>query len=218
MTSTPPPTPTGWRKHARSGFDRLPTKWLITGIAAILLAVSALLGGLNDSPVEAVPAIKAGTAHAGSELTITVERALLIDGFPEQYITPESGNRLLVVTATVKNTTNEPRRLSTTEADAIALSNTPGVVDGAPPYAIAVVDDGSQKVVVQPGVPVTLAFMWQVRSDAASAGDVAHVDLVDRVVVGQGKLTFGPLYGDPMTTATLALTLGDVGAGANSDG
>ncbi|WP_213815365.1 hypothetical protein [Glaciihabitans sp. dw_435] len=218
MTSTPPPTPTGWRKHARSGFDRLPTKWLITGIAAILLAISALLGGLNDSPVAAVPVVEVGAAHAGSELTITVERALLIDGFPEQYIIPDSGNRLLVVTATVENTTNEPRRLSTTEADAIALSDTPGVVDGAPPFAIAVVDDGSQEVVVQPGVPVTLAFMWQVPTEAVSAGDVAHIDLLDRVVVGQGKLTFGPLYGDPVTAATLTLTLGDVGAGANTDG
>ena len=112
MTAIPPEQRRSWFRGARTLFDRVPTPWLLTGITGVFLAVSAVFGGLDDAPVPAAPVIEAGDTHAGSELTVTVTEALLIDAFPEQLVVPEEGGRLLVVRAVVENTTTEPRRLA----------------------------------------------------------------------------------------------------------
>ena len=206
------------RQRARLLFDRLPTKWLITSVSAVLLALSAVVGGLDDAPVVPVPVIEAGDSHAGTELTIVVNGALLIDAFPEQSIVPDEGNRLLVVRATVENTTAEPRRLadgSTADTDSIGIAGIPGLEDGEPPERILVIDDGSDRAVVQPGVPVELAYLWEVAGDAVGEGDPVTVNLMDRDFISEGRLTYGGLYGAPLVSATLELALGDVGAGAN---
>lgn len=195
--------------------DRLPTRWIITGGTAGLLGLSALFGGLEAAPVQAAPVLAAGESHAGSELTVTVENALLIDALPEQYLSPTTGNRLLVVRATVENTTTEPRRLSPVEVDSIGVDGVPGVPHTEPPLRILVIDDGSDEVVVQPGVPVELAYVWEIGAAALSAGDTVTVDLLDRVYISEGRLTHGGLYADPVVAATVSVLLDDVGAGAS---
>ena len=201
------------RLRVRALVDRVPTKWLITSVSAVLLAFSAVVGGLDDAPVPAVPVIQAGDSHVGTELTIVVNGALLIDAFPEQSIVPEEGNRLLVVRATVENTTSEPRSLGLAETDSLGIAGVPGVVASQPPERILVIDDGSATVVVQPGVPVELAYLWEIAADAVEAGDPVTVNLLDRDFISEGRLTYGGLYGDPVVSATLQLALGDVGAG-----
>jgi hypothetical protein len=213
VTATAPQEPRSTLQRARELADKLPTKWLITSVSATVLALSALVGGLEDAPVAAVPAIDAGSAHVGSELTVSIGQALLIDAFPEQGIVPDDGNRLLVVRATVENTTNEPRRLGTVDADSVGLAGVPGLAAGEPPRTVAVIEDGSSNTVVQPGVPVELAYIWEVAGDAVAAGDPVTVDLLDRDFISEGRLTYGGLYGDPIVTATVELALDDVGAG-----
>ena len=217
------------RETTRQLFDRLPTTWLVTAVAAVLLGVSAVFGGLDEAPVEAAAVIEAGDTHAGSELTLTVDQALLIDAFPEQLVIPQKGNRLLVVRAVVENTTNEPRRLSTVpltssgaprpqrtvQADVLRIVGVSGQRAATPPTSILVIDDGSDKVVVQPHVPVELAFVWEVPQDEVKKGDTINVQLLDRVLISEGELTYGGLYGDPVVTASLELVLGDVGAGVS---
>jgi len=217
------------REKTRQLFDRVPTTWLVTAVAAVLLAVSAVFGGLDDAEVQAATVIQAGDPHAGSELTLTVDQALLIDAFPEQLVIPDEGNRLLVVRAVVENTTNEPRRLitaplrssgaarlqSTIEADVLRISGVHGQALTSPPTSILVIDDGSDKVVVQPDMPVELAFVWEVPAAAVTKGDTIEVQLLDRVLISEGELTYGGLYGDPVVTARLELVLGDVGAGVS---
>jgi len=203
------------RQRVRVLFDRLPTKWLLSSVSAVLLALSAVVGGLDDAPVAPVPRIEEGDSHVGTELTIMVNGALLIDGFPEQSIMPADGNRFLVVRATVENTTTEPRRLGTVDADSIGIAGIPSVPAAEPPERILVIDDGSDRVVVQPGVPVELAYLWEVAGDAVEAGDPVTVSLLDRDFISEGRLTYGGLYGDPIVSATLELALGDVGAGVN---
>lgn len=215
MTAIPPREHRSWRQGARNLFDRVPTKWLLTSVAIVFLGVSAVFGGLHDAPAHLTPAIEAGEAHAGSELTITVNQALLIDAFREQYLVPETGSRLLVVRADVENTTTEPFRLSTVEADSLRVGGVSGLAEGTPPSSILVIDDGSDRVVVQPGVPVEVAFIWEVAGDAVTKGDSIGVELLDRVRIGEGRLTYGGLYGDPVVKATLDLVLDDVGAGAS---
>ncbi|MET0956346.1 MAG: hypothetical protein ABWY68_10385 [Cryobacterium sp.] len=215
MTASVPEEPRSRRQRAGALADKLPTKWLITGITTVLLALSALFGGLDDVPVPVIPVVEAGTEHAGLELSVTVGQALLIDGFPEQNITPDEGNRLLVVRATVENTTSGPLRLSTAQVHSLSLAGVPSLPSVAPPSDIVVIDDGSDKVVVQPRVPVELAYIWEVEADAVAAGDVVTVDLFDRVFLSEGRLTYGGLYDDPVVSATVELALDDVGAGVN---
>ncbi|MGO4782513.1 hypothetical protein [Cryobacterium sp. W22_MBD10_FK3] len=204
-----------WRAGSRRLFDKLPTPWLISGITAVLLAFSAVFGGLDDAPVQAAPVIEPGATHVGAELTVTVSEALLIDAFPEQLLVPEEGNRLLVVRAVVENTTTGPLRLAAGAADSLRVGRVPGVPGATPPYRILVIDDGSGEVAVQPGVPVELAFIWEVAGDAVAEGDSIQVQLLDRVKISEGELTYGGLYDDPVVTATLDLPLGDVGAGVS---
>jgi len=195
--------------------DRLPTRWLVTGSTAVLLGLSALFGGLETAPVQAAPVLAAGDTHVGSELTVTVDQALLIDAFPEQYLTPKAGNRLLVVRAVVENTTTEPRRLSPVEADSVGVTGVPGLSTAKPPLRILVIDDGSDRVVVQPGVPVELAYVWEIDGADLAAGDTITVTLLNRLYISEGELTYGGLYGDPVVAATLDLVLDDVGAGVS---
>lgn len=215
MTAAPPRERRSWRQGTRHLFDRLPTPWLLSGIAAVLLAVSAIFGGLDDAPVQAAAVIQPGDAHVGSELTVTVDQALLIDAFPEQYLMPEAGNRLLVVRAVVENTTTEPRRLSPVETDSVGVDGVPGLPKAAVPLRILVIDDGSDLVVVQPGVPVELAYVWEIDGAELAAGDTITVTLLDRVYISEGRLTHGGLYDDPVVAATLDLVLDDVGAGVS---
>jgi hypothetical protein len=169
------------------------------------------------APADPVPTVDAGERHAGTELAVTVDGVVLIDAFPEQLIVPEEGNRLLVVRATVENTTDTYRRLSSVDADSVVVDGVPGLTRATPPSTIAVVDDGSSYAVVQPGVPVELAFIWEVADDALEAGDTVGVDLLDRVYIGAGRLTYGGLYDTPAVGARLELEVSDVGAGAGEE-
>jgi hypothetical protein len=218
VTELPPKKRRSSRETTRQLFDRLPTAWLLSAVAAVFLAVSAVFGGLDDAPVQAAPVIDAGDTHVGAELTVTVSQALLIDGFPEQNVKPEPGNRLLVVRADVENTTTGPLRLSTTEANSIRVGGVTDLPLASPPSNILVIDDGSDKVVVQPGIPVELAFLWEIASDAVVEGDSIQIQLMDRVLISEGELTYGGLYGDPVVTASLELELADVGAGVQEEG
>jgi hypothetical protein len=204
-----------WRKGARTLYDRVPTTWLITGCTGLFLGISAVFGGLDDAPVQPAPVIEAGDSHAGAELTVAVNQALLIDAFPEQYLIPKQGDRLLVVRAVVENTTPEPRRLSTKISDTLRVGGVPGLPAVTPPRDILVIDDGSDAVTVQPGVPVELAFVWVIAADAVVKGDDVTVQLMDRVRVSDGRLTYGGVYADPVVGATVDVILGDVGAGVS---
>lgn len=215
VAPTPPPRPAFWRDRIPGLADRLPTRWLLTGLTTVFLGLSALFGGLDDAPVQAAPVIATDERHVGSELTVTVSQALLIDAFPEQHVVPAEGERLLVVRALVENTTTEPIRLNTVDSDRIRVAGVPGLPRAAPPFDILVVDDGSDEVVAQSGVPVEVVFIWKVAGDAVAEGDAIEVQLLDRVLISEGQLTYGGLYDDPVVTGTLELELGDVGAGVS---
>lgn len=216
MTSTPPQPLSSWRERARTLYDRLPTKWLITGISAVLLGLSAVLGGLNDVAATPIPQVEAGEPYAGERLTITAERAALIDGFPEQGVRPADGNRLLVVVATVENTSNDPVRLATqtSKADTLLPVDVEFAQEATAPTAILVFDDGSTVATVQPGVPVEVAFVWEVPAGELSGGDELRVDLLDRTYQGEATVYFGDRFSDDFVAGYLAFTIEDLGAGA----
>jgi hypothetical protein len=204
-----------WRERARALFDRVPTRWLVLSAGGGLIGLSALFGGLEDAPPPVHPVIQAGETHEGSELAIAVDSALLIDAFPEQNLVPAAGSRLFVIRATVENTTAAARRLSAAEADTVRVEGVSALPIDEPPARVLVIDDGSDRAVAQPGVPVEVVFVWEIADGALTKGDIVTISILDRVFMGEGELTYGGLYGPPAVRATVQVPLGDVGAGVS---
>jgi hypothetical protein len=228
MTTPPPDTAHDPRERARRLFDKVPTKGLVTGGVVVVLGVSALLGGLDAAPVEAVPVVGPGEPSTGTQLEVTVEAVVLIDAFPEQFIEPEPGNRLLVVRAVVENVWPSPVRLTSwsyspdSEApagfspDAVVPDGVEGITATTPPDSVLIIDDSSDETQLQPGVPTELAFIWQVPDDALADGDDVRVDIMDREYERQGILVYGDVFSDYHVSAHVDLAVSDVGAGTDT--
>jgi hypothetical protein len=213
---TPPPlAPLDWRQRARTLYDKLPTKWLITGISAVLLGLSALLGGLNDVPPTPTPEFEAGTPYEALQLTVAPMSASLIDGFPDQLVMPAEGNRLLVVVATVTNTTTDPVRISTMgDADSLLPVGVDLAQDFTGPTSIIVFDDGTTVSTVQPNLPVKVAYVWEVAAGSLAEGDEVRLDLLDREYEGEAAVYFGDRFSDFHVAGYITLALDDLGSGA----
>jgi hypothetical protein len=213
----PPSVRITTRERAGTLFAKLPTKWLITSVGAILLLLSSALGGLEDAPTDPVPLLDAGETATGEQFSVTVTRALLIDALPEQGLTPEGDNRLLVVGATVENRRTKPVRLATapSKPDSLLPVGVDGITSSTPAMTVAVVNDGAQSSPLQPGVPVDVVYVWEIAADAVAAGDEIRIDVLDRTAEGRGTITYDERFSAPFAIAHVDLTLGDVGAGAD---
>ncbi|MCU1405841.1 MAG: hypothetical protein JWQ43_2144 [Glaciihabitans sp.] len=201
--------------RARALSNRIPTKWLFTGVAGIALAISAAFGGLADAPVPPLPTLKAGEAFTGVQLSIAIDRVVLIDAFPEQFIEPAEGYRLLVVVATVENVWDRP--VSTLSgvgaADNIRPRGIKGIDADTPPARVDVLSDATSSPTLQSGVPIELAYMWEVPEDVLADGDELQLDIYDKVYAVGSFVTYGERFGDPFVAAVATLGIEDVGAG-----
>ncbi|HEV7948717.1 MAG TPA: hypothetical protein VGP24_03015 [Glaciihabitans sp.] len=219
--TAPEPTPAARRLMARASVlsDQIPTKWLISSVAGLALGVSALFGGLEDVEPTSLPELDAGETFTGAQLAIAVERLVLIDAFPEQGIQPEEGNRLLVVVATVENVWDKP--VSTYNnigaADNIRLHGIDGFDEDTPPTRVDVLSDSASYPQLQSGVPIELAYMWEVPQNLLSEGDDLQLDIYDKVYAPKGFVTYGERFDSPFIAATVTLPIDDVGAGTPSE-
>jgi hypothetical protein len=190
---------------------------LVSGVVGLLLVASAAFGGLEAAGAPPVPQVAPGEAVTGEQLRITVERAVLIDAFPEQNIEPEPGNRLLVVIATVENVWTDP--VLSIDGQGAADNLRPVGVDGldasSAPLSVAVISDGTEFPELQPHVPIELAFIWQVGDSAVADGDEVTVDIYDKSYQAEGFITYGERFVDPVVVASTSVAVSDVGAGAD---
>lgn len=196
--------------------DRVPTAWLPGIVTAVFLGAAAAFGGLEAVAAPPIATLQAGQEHRNDMLAFTVERAVLIDSFPEAGASAnaEEGERVLAVVVTAENTWD---RAVPAENDAslTGMLRAPSLADPVP-VAAARFDDGTKEPWLQPGLPAELVVTWIIDEDELAAGDQIELDLRD-FSLQQGQVVFsGDVWSDPVVTARIAIPITDVGAGADA--
>lgn len=203
----------GWLSKAAA---KLPFKWVTTAIVGLFLAATAAFGGLE--PVAATPPtqLAAGETHEGTMVTLTPQRAVLIDDFVDGGASadPEQHERVLVVLVDVVNRWDRPVTASTsTFTDTLGIEQLPGLA----PEGVARFDDATIGPQLQPGVPVQLAVSYLVPDDAFAEGDELRLGLFDLTMHTGESVTYGDYWLDPVLAAMVTLEIEDVGAGADAE-
>lgn len=198
----------GW---ARRSIDLIPTSWLLTGAGAVLLAGTALFGGLEAAAVDPTPEVAVGETFTGSDLEMTVVGVELRDerGMAGLYPDEEDQERLLVVTVEVVNTFPAPR-------SSISLKKASAVVDGIridgleEKAAVSHADDGTSSPVLQPDVRARLLLAWIVGPEDFHDGEEISLTLPDSThYVGRSVMS-GDFWDDVRVGATLTTTIEEV--------
>jgi hypothetical protein len=198
----------GW---LRAASDRVPTRWFAGIATGIFLAGTAAFGGLATAAEPAVTALDPGDEHRNDQIAVTIERAVLVDEFPEAGIFVEDGERVLAVLLSVENTWIEP--LPAYPGSSVTESL---VIDGLPaePDSVARYDDATLSPVLQPGVPAQVVFAWAVKSGAFDDDERLTVTLNDMTLYTGSFVANGQWWTDPVEAATVSVALEDIGAGA----
>lgn len=193
----------------------MPTKWFAGIATGLFLAATAAFGGLATVPEPELKAIEAGTEHRNEQVAITIDRAVLIDDFPEAGTRAEEGERVLAVLMTLENLWTKPQ--STAYTDKVVQAFSIAELDGAKPNASARYDDSTLTPMLQPRVPVEVVFTWLVPADEFHEGDELNITLNDLSLYVASFVTSGSSWVDPVPAATVTLTLTDVGAGKDAE-
>ena len=205
--STPPaPGRLGW---LRAASDRVPTRWFAGIATGVFLVATAAFGGLAAASEPEVTTLEPGDEHRNDQLAITVERAVLLDEFPEAGVSVEDGERVLAVQVAVENTWTQP--LAPTDlADALNVDE----LAGAPADSVARYDDATLNPRLQPGVPAELVLTWAVDADAFEDESDLHITLNDLTLYTGSFIADGQWWTDPVPAATVTVAVEDLGAGA----
>lgn len=195
----------------------MPAKWLTMAVAGVALLATAAVGGLEPAEAAPVQELAEGEPHRGPMVSLTLQRAVLIDTFPEAGASadPEADERVLAVVADVENVSARPvHSLNDRFREVLRLDALPELpLEGA-----ARIDDGTIGPILQPGVPAELVLSWVVPADAFVAGEELELSLFDHELLAGRSLTFGEYWGaDPALAAHVTLTVDDVGAGADAE-
>lgn len=192
----------------------MPTAWFAAiGTGAFLLATAAF-GGLATAAEPPLVELEPATPHVNDMRSLTVERAVLIDELPGSGTTPEDGQRVLALVVDVENNWTEPLS-SVDRLNGIEASfRVEGLGD---PSASARMDDATGPPWLQPGVPAQLVYTWAVDADDYAAGDTLEVTLYDLSLYTASFVQKGTYWQEPVPSATLTLTITDVGAGVDAE-
>lgn len=197
----------GW---LRAASDRVPTRWFAAIGTALFLAATAGFGGLATAAEPAVADLEPGETHRNGQLAITIERAVLVDEFPEAGVFVDDGERVLAVVATVENRWTEP--LAAYADSSVTESLT---VDGLAdrPDSVARYDDATVSPWLQPGVPARIVLAWAVETDEFADAQVVRITLNDMTLHTGSFVADGQWWTDPVAAATVPIALEDIGAG-----
>lgn len=196
--------------------QRIPTSWFAAIITGAFLIVTAAFGGLATVQQPDLPRLESGVEHVSDELSITIERAVLIDSFPEAGARAGEGQRVLSLVVDAENRWTEPQPTtgSFTISQALRLDL---LGDEVAPEAVARYDDATYAPWLQPGVRAKLVVSWLVPESVLGDGDEITVTIRDASLsVGQ-MITAGASWGSPKPAALALLRVNDVGAGVQPE-
>lgn len=197
------------RTLAQRAVDRVPVKWLGTGMLALFLAATAGFGGLAGVKEPEVPVLAAGESFVGAELEMTPVRLAVLDELHGSAVYPADGQRVLVLTMDVRNL-SEFARMSAVDGS-VAEVRIAGVEDVAP--TIVRLDDETISPWLQPLVPARIALAWPVPADAFADGDEAQLLLPTATrYVGQ-SVVYGVYWDDITVAGHMDLAVEDLGTG-----
>ncbi|WP_435747625.1 hypothetical protein [Microbacterium sp. PMB16] len=200
----------GW---ARRSIDLVPTSWLITGAGAVLLAVTALFGGLEAAAVDPIPEVAVGETFAGSDFEMTVVGVELREerGNAAVYPDEEKDERVLVVVVDVVNTFPTPRSSVSGEKPSPVIN---GIhldgIDEKP--SISHADDGAGSPMLQPDVPARLLLAWIVGPDDYKDGDEIRLTFPDSTHYVAKNVMRGDYWTDVHVGATVTAEVVEVPA------
>lgn len=192
--------------------------------------LTAAFGGASKAPTPPLPLIAVGQPYTNDEVSIAVHRLVVTDSFDE-YLAPGPDDKLVVLVLTVTNRWDRPLgiwrdlngalSLSTGSVSDLAGGGPPmgdGAVDAEPGRAVLLgaldaptytrTDDLTSARTLQPGLPVPLAWIWNV--DAATALQIANGEEVTVTIYDQtlitGTYTYaGTGWGAPAAAAQVVL-------------
>ncbi len=201
----------------RAATDRVPTAWIPGILTAVFLGAAAAFGGLEAVAAPPIATLEPGETHVNDMLSITVERAVLIDSFPEAgaYADPDKGQRILAMVVTAENVWDRPVQ-SMSDTSLTGSLRVPGLADPVP-VAAARLDDGTNKPWLQPGMPAEIVVTWRISAEEVAAGDGITVEISD-FSLQRGQIVFsGETWVSPVVAARTSVTVTDVGAGADAE-
>ncbi len=179
--------------------DSVPVKWWLVLAAALILGASALFGGLDDATVAAPEPVLVGVGEpfVGPQLTTTILSTELTDVAPGYSLEPGDGNTYLVVTATVTNTWTTSTELI---RDLLQLEWLDGEGTGEADR-LTLVSDGTSSPQANPGVPIEVAYVWEVPEGVLAPGDVARVSIRSKSLTVDGDVSYGSYWSSPVVAA-----------------
>lgn len=205
------PGPRGRLGWLRAVSDRVPTRWFAGIATGLFLLATAAFGGLATAATPEVATLEPGQEHRNDQLAMTIERAVLVDEFPEAGVFVDDGERVLAVLVSVENTWTEPLAAypdsSVTESLAIK-----GLA--AEPDSVARYDDATLNPVLQPGVPAQIVLAWAVEADEFADAQKLSITLNDMTLYTGSFVANGQWWTDPTAAATTTIAIEDIGAGA----
>lgn len=193
----------------RATTDRVPTKWFAAIGTGVFLAATAAFGGLATAAEEPVPSAAPEQEVIAKPFTVSVERAVLIDEFPEAGIYVEDGQRVLALQLEVVNTWTEP--LAAGSKDSLAGAVRVQGLDLA--ESTARYDDATGNPRLQPGVPAEIVLTWAIDPEEFSEGDEIVVTVNSMSLHVGSFVASGQWWTDPVPAAEVTVVAEDVGSG-----
>jgi hypothetical protein len=166
-------------EEARHHFLQKPLTWIGFGVAALVLAVAGLFGGLEErKDAAAVPSIAIGEAVDAGPWRISVERAFTIDELDGQYLSDDEANHWFGVVATVTVVDEQPNAAF---RYSLRLADVEGLRRGADGHVseprVLRLDDASD-LVLNPGVTERAVYLWE-QAESASVPDEVAVEVIE---------------------------------------
>lgn len=159
--------------EARKHFLQQPLTWVGFGVAAVVLAVAGLFGGLEErGDAAAVPPVAAGEAVDAGPWRISIERAFTIDELDGAYLVDDEVNHWFGLVATVTVIDDEPNGLF---SHAVRLQGVEGLHrddDGDLAWPRVLRFDDASLATLNPGVTEKVVYLWEQAKSAPVPPDV----------------------------------------------